>query len=383
MLCLADRKRFLADLRTVSTVVPRRDIKPILQNVRASFRDGALALEATDLELGVRLATPLRVIGSEAPCLLPPGPITAALKAAKAKDFALGGYPDEVRLKVDEDMIHLPGGDPEEFPTIPAFPDRGFHTIDADWLVTALERVSFAASDEQVRYAMNGTKLELNGEELRLVATDGRRLAVAEIPSEDATDGQLPRLEDAPVIVPTKAAKLLAAVLRGKANAKVCVGRAEVWFAAGDTLVYSRLVEGRYPQWREVLPKKKGRTYQFNAGLMLEGLQRVKLATDAKAGRCLLTWAEASVHLECKGEDRKMATTVPCAGEGKPCKVAFDPLFLIDWLKVLPWNGQVTVALHRSPPDKNAKKPQPKERPCDLPALFTFPGCQYVVMPLT
>src|SRR5262249_50312732 len=151
--------------------------------------------------------------------------------------------------------FEMGGEDPAEFPVVPEFTEGKYHELSAGALREMIRRTVFAAATENPRYAMNGTLWELEGDKAKLVATDGRRLAAAE-GRATAVGGKDTRGEVH--VVPTKAMQLLERNLQDPdEKVRVCLRPNDALFKTERAMICSWLVEGRYPPYKEVFPKKQ------------------------------------------------------------------------------------------------------------------------------
>src|SRR5262249_22741826 len=149
--------------------------------------------------------------------------------------------------------------DPSLFPDLPTFNEDKYHEVSADTLREMVRRTLFAAAEgETARYAMTGVLWELEGDHIKLVATDGRRLALTEGKAK-AHGGHTTKAWARPPLVPLKAMSLLERSLQPDGQVvRVCLRPNEVLFRTETAVIYSRLVDGRFPDYRQVFPKKQG-----------------------------------------------------------------------------------------------------------------------------
>jgi DNA polymerase-3 subunit beta len=232
-----------------------------------------------------------------------------------------------------------------------------------------IRRTVFATADETARYSMTGVLWELDGDRARLVATDGRRLALAEgvatAVGGHSTRGQTP-------VVPTKAMGLLERSLQDdpEETVKVCLRPNEVLFRTGRAVIYSRLVEGRFPDYRQVIPKKSAVTVPLKAAEFQAAVRQAAIMTDNDNRRVTFKFAREKLTLLAQGATAgRSKVEMPLDGyDGKPVDINFNPEYLIDMLKVLPPDEGLSVDLTDAA----------------SPALFRYGETySYLVMPLT
>ena len=167
--------------------------------------------------------------------------------------------PPHRRYDVDNRLFtqfKLPSEDPNEFPAIVDFGESKYHEVPARLLRELIHRTVFATDPESTRYALGGVLLEMGEQTIVAVGTDGRRLAKMEGPAISVGDHEN---SDSTSIVPTKAMQLIErAISPDDAEIRVAARANDILIKTERTLIYSRLVEGRFPKWQEVVPKRDG-----------------------------------------------------------------------------------------------------------------------------
>jgi DNA polymerase-3 subunit beta len=212
-----------------------------------------------------------------------------------------------------------------------------------------IRRTIFAAASEHARYAMNGVLWELEGETARLVATDGRRLALASgsaVPhGGHDTKGQTH-------VVPSKAMQLLERNLQdADERVKVCLQPNEALFKTERAMIYSRLVEGRYPPYRDVFPKKQTAKVPLVAGPFHAAVRQAAIMTDEESKKVVFSFAKKKLTMQARGPATgRSKVELPLEYDGKELSISFDPKFLTEMLRVLdPDRGR--LAVFTTPPE--------------------------------
>ncbi len=231
-----------------------------------------------------------------------------------------------------------------------------------------IRRTIFAVADSATRYTMSGILVELEGDKIKLVATDGHRLALTEgsaIPFGDhTTKGQAP-------VVPTKAMSLLERNLQGdtEETVKICVRPNDVLFRTETAVIYSRLVEGRFPDYKRILPGKHSSRVSLPVGLFMAVIKQAKIMADEESKRVTFRFEKNKLTLEAQGTTTgRSKVDMPIELEGKPVQINFNPDYIVDMLKVLQADGDVVLEM---------------EDP-GRPALFrSGANYTYLAMPLT
>ncbi|HEY1859573.1 MAG TPA: DNA polymerase III subunit beta [Gemmataceae bacterium] len=361
------REGLLAAFQLASVAIPARDVKPILRNVKAIAETDRCTLMATDLELGIRLEVRGLKVEEPGEAILPAARLIAILREAQAEEVTIEANADACTVSGPGMEFEMPSEDPANFPDLPTFTDDKYHEITAGPLREMIRRTVFAAADESARYSMTGVLWELEGNEARLVATDGKRLAMtqgaATVQGGHTTKGQTP-------VVPTKAMALLERNLHDENEVvRVSLRPNEVLFRTERAVIYSRLVEGRYPNYREVFPKKTAVKVPLAVPAFLAAVRQAAVMTDEDSKRVVFHFTKKKLTLEAHGQATgRSKVEVPLEYDGKGLDISFNPAFLVEMLKVLPAEAPLELDLVDGA----------------SPALFrSEPNYSYLVMPLT
>ena len=367
MKALCHREGLLAACQLASVAVAARDIKPILRNLKAIAEPESCTLMATDLELGIRLEVRGVKVEETGEAILPAARLTSILREATDEELSVDANSDRCIVHGQFNEFEMPGENPAEFPDLPTFADEKYHEIAAGALREMIRRTVFAASKENPRYAMNGLLWELEGKLARLVATDCRRLALVEGAAVDhgghSTQGQTS-------VVPTKAMNLLERNLQDdEETVRVTLRPNEALFKTSRAMIYSRLVEGRFPNYREVFPKKQTVKVPLVVGPFQAAVRQAAIMTDEESKRVMFAFTKKKVTLQARGaEAGRSKVELPLDYDGKEVNISFDAHFLTDMLRVLQPDAALVLELVDG----------------GSPALFrSGTDYSYLVMPLT
>lgn len=319
----ADARRLAAPVRVAFAVANGR-ANPVLGHVRCEAAGEAITLCGSNLETAVRLRIPAEV-GAPGVVLLPPEfaeIVRGAAGGLTVEVRAQGGQQAVVVVTADGAEYALAHADPAAHPGMPDMPDGGA-AFDAESIAAAVGQVIHAVATDERKYAQKCVCWDVGDETLTLVATDGKRLAVAGAgPVAGPAAGQY--------LVPPAAMKLLA----GLAGA-VTVSLSPNAFFARDagTTIYSRLVEGRFPPWRSVLPRGNGSTVVgMDLGAFAGAVRRASIVADAEANRVVCEFGPDGVRLRAASQVRGASVVPfrPTAFQGDPVTIQFRPEYLTD-----------------------------------------------------
>ena len=319
-------------------IVEKKSTMPILSHVLLEAKKGTdLVVSATDLDLAVSSDHRCEVVKEGALAVsarhlyeivraLPEQ--TVSLKKAHNNYLEVRSGPSEFRI------VGLPA---EDFPTLPKFDKVPFADVAPADLLDMIERTSFAVSTDETRYNLNGVFFEPAGEALRLVATDGHRLSLAE-----RAIGSAFGLKRG-VILPKKGLqelrKLLGEVLEAgeeKPEAKLGFVENSAIFRRPGVVLVMRLIEGLFPDYKQVIPKAGEKLVKLGRLRLLETLRRISLLSSDKAHAVKLDLSKGLLRVLSQNPDLGEAKEeVPVDYAGEPLKIGFNARYLMDVLGVL------------------------------------------------
>ncbi len=366
MKAIYHREGLLTAVQLASAAVAPRDVKPILRNLKAIAEPDRCTLMATDLELGIRLEVRGVKVEETGEAILPAARTLSILREATDEELHLEANAEKCLVRGQYNEFEMPSEDPANFPDVPAFTADQYHELTAGQLRDMIRRTIFAAAVENPRYAVTGVLWELEDNQARLIATDGRRLAVDQGTATPFgghdTKGQTP-------VVPTKAMGLLERNLSDAEEiVRVSFRPNEVLFKTERAMVYSRLVEGRYPAYREVFPKKATSKVPLSVGPFYSAVRQAAIMTDDESKKVTFSFTKGKLTLQASGaETGRSKVELPLEYEGRAVDIRFDPKYLTDMLRVLDEDAALTLELVDG----------------TSPALFRTGNYSYIVMPLT
>ncbi|REJ69378.1 MAG: DNA polymerase III subunit beta [Planctomycetota bacterium] len=330
-----ERTKLLEAFQTVASVVPSRSPKPVLQNVKLEASADAAILMATDLEVGIRAVVPGVEVEVPGSALLPLSQFGPILRESPDETLFLEADPQGTLVRGERSQFNLAGANPDEFPSVAAFTESAYHEVPARFLREVIRRTVFATDTESSRYALGGVLFELDKDKLTAVGTDGRRLAKMEGPAL-SVGGQ--ETGDQTTIVPTKALTLIERALSdADAEIQMAVQPNNVLVQSQRVTVFSRLVEGRFPKWREVLPQRSDfHAIDIPVGAFLSAVRQAAVVTSQESRGIDFTFGSGSVVLAAQtAEIGQSRIEMPIAFDGEPITTVLDPRYMSDFLKVL------------------------------------------------
>ncbi|MBL8842215.1 MAG: DNA polymerase III subunit beta [Planctomycetes bacterium] len=325
-----DRKELQEIVGVVGGVTASRGTRPILQHILFKTHGPELELLATDLEVSLRCRyTPL-LIEEQGTLALPAGMLAGILREAPGETIDLSTDGNVALLRSARGQFRVSGENPADFPEVAVGDAPNFVDLPAPLFRELAERTEFAASRELGRYAIDGILLELDGKTIRMVSTDGRRLALAEATLEQ------PVAHPVKEIVPLKGVTHFLRALGP--NAEVVglhLSKRRALLRCGNTVLSATSRDAEFPDYRGVVPADDvGTTVQLDRDNFFGCVRQVNVMAGDDAPAITLTFSEGSLVLAGKHEGRGDARSeMPVDYIGPEVKISFNPAFLLDFGK--------------------------------------------------
>ncbi len=331
-----DRGALVESLTLVGGVVVARTPKPVLRCVKLSAQDGLLFLASTDLEVSVRVSTPRVEVTESGEALVPCDKLVQIVRESVDPTLELVVEKDVAHIRGPDSHFQIYGQAVSDFPPDPQFTGDPDFQINAGQLSQLIGKTIFAAARETSRYAMNGVLLEREGKKLTVVATDGRRLALAKGDCGSIKDSADTAKHAA--IIPTKALHMLQRLfVDADQDVRVRIADNQIVFGTDQMVLSSNLVEGNFPPYKDVVPKDGDRKATLNTEIFARAVRRAALLTteESKGVRMAFTGDGLTISSRAPdlGEAEVRADVV--SYEGEPVEIGFNPQFVLDALKVV------------------------------------------------
>ena len=355
-----EKSQLVNAIQTVQNVITTKSALPILSNILLEAQADTLKLTATDLDIGITCVIPVDI--QEA------GAITIPAKRFSdiVKEFPLEVISVSTKknnqVTIDSEMCQfkIMGLVKEEFPKLPEFKDQKVVKIDQGVFKRMLSLTAFAVSLDETRYVLNGILFKINKNLLTLVSTDGKRLAMAE--KKLAVESEL----EISMIVPLKTIQELGRNLKDEGELSLMVSSNQALFDLGSVGIVSRLIEGEFPDYKQVIPPVSENKMKVVRSQLLLAVKRAAL---------LATPDYQAVKLEVFKNKLVISKSTPDVGEfheelaveyqGRELVIGFNPIYLIDILKNL---NEETISLEMVDGEK--------------PGVIRLSGYVYIVLPM-
>lgn len=325
------REKLQEGLNAVSASIPTKTTLPVLANILVETTDRGIRLSGTDLDIAVSTEVTADVENSGAVTIparklselareLPPAPVKIA---------ALGEQ--RVTLECGRSKFKLLGLPRDEFPSFPVVRFNESWRIRSGELQKLIAATSFAVSSEESRPILNGVLWELRPEHMRMVATNGHRLAKMETPiaasSAPASD----------LIVPPKALDQVRRLFPAEEELEVARGENHIGFRSPLTAVYTRLIEGPYPPYEQVIPRDNDKIAVADKGALTSALKRMSVIASDQTHRIRMALNSGMVRFSVTTPDLGEAQDeLPIRYNGDPLEIGFNASYLLEILKFMP-----------------------------------------------
>ncbi len=325
-----NKDELLLGIQTVQNVVSSKSTLPILSNMLIETKNDSIKLNTTDLDIGISCELPVN-IQEQGGITIPAKRFSDIIKELPSGEVVITTRKNnQVDIEGANCRFKLLGLPKDEFPKFPEFKEKDSVRLEQSVLKEMLRMTSFAVSHEESRYVLNGILLEIFDKTFRIVATDGRRLAKIEKEIINTVK------DDVKVIIPLKAVQELNRNLKDTGEVAFVPGHNQVLFDIDGILIATRVIEGEFPNYNQVIPKAISPKIEVFTQDLLAAIRRANL---------LSTPDFQAVKFEVFGDKIIVSKTTPEVGEsreeipvtygGAEFIVGFNPHFLIDVLKNL------------------------------------------------
>ncbi len=351
---------FLNGIQTVQNIITPKAVLPILANILLETQSNGLKLTATDLDVGISCVVPVDT-QEQGAITIPSKKLSEIVKELPGTTISLTVKKNNiVIIETEQCQFKIIGLPKEEFPKLPEFKDKEVIKIEQPVLQEILKLTSFAVSYDETRYILNGILFKINKNNLVVVATDGKRLAVKDKKIQQSVE------KDICIIVPIKTIYELIRNLKTEGELSFILGNNQVLFDVGSVIIISRLIEGEFPDYSRVIPPLSENKMRVRREQLLLAIKRASL---------LVTPDYQAVKFELFKNKLVVSKSTPDVGEsreevsieylGKEMAIGFNPNYLIDVLKNLQ-DETIEIELADS------------EKPC----VIRINGYIYIILPM-
>jgi DNA polymerase-3 subunit beta len=335
------RDALFAQLQTVTRAASTRSAVQALSGVQIAAHEGGIELRATDMEIGLRVPLEGEVV-REGGVVLPARLLVDVVRAlpGDAVSLELRSSEQDVEIVAGSATFHIRTLRLEDFPPFPEPEAEGRVSVPGDAFVETVLKVARSASRDETRPVLTGILVSATGDELRMVATDSYRLSVKETKLDEALDGSFE------ANVPARALQELSRIVQHGDSERltVSVRTNQVVFEIDGVVLSSRLIDGQFPNYRQLLPDAYEHELQLAGAEISEVVRRISLLAQKNAP-LRLAFAEGELTVSARTPDVGEASeSLPVPFQGESLEIGFNPEFLRDGLESVE-SGDVLLKL--------------------------------------
>ena len=325
------REKLQEGLSAVAGSIPAKTTLPVLANLLIETTDRGIRLSGTDLDIAVSTEVAADVDGQGA-ITIPAKKLAEIARELPSAPVKIGASGEQrVTLECGKTRFRLLGLPKDEFPTFPSVRFNESWQVRSGDLQKLISHTAFAASTEESRPILNGVLWEMRPGHMRMVATNGHRLAKMELAIESA------RAPSADLIVPPKALEQIRRLFPAEEDLEIARGENHLGFRSPFTAVYTRLIEGPYPNYEQVIPRDNERVAITDRNALFQALKRMSIIASDQTHRIRLAFNSAILRFSVQTPDLGEAQDeLPVSFEGDPLEIGFNASYLLEILRYMP-----------------------------------------------
>lgn len=363
---ICTHENLVKGLSRVAPIAGRNSQLPILEHVRISLESGVMRLTSTDLELGVQ-ATVLGKVEEDGVCTVVARPLMEYVQQLPSKNPLTLTYTDgSLRIMTTGFSARFPGGSDEDFPLLPSLTRDDSVQIEAPAFCEILSKAIFAAARDDTRPEIHSVYIFGEGNELTVAATDSFRLAEGKLPLSESVE------QPFSLLLPLATAQEIVRLFSDREMISIFIQENHILIAADVVELSSRLVDGKYPDYQQIIPQSFSVEGVVDREALIRALKTllVFLPRDSRRVRLLVSPAEDQLRLETGGAQKGEGEVVlDFSGTGESVEVLFNIQYILEGLHYIR-SPQVQLRLVGS------------SEPAVLQAAGSASGYMYVVMPI-
>lgn len=318
-------------LQSVLQVIPTKSTLPILTNVLVEALDSKLKMSATDLDISITNSVECDV-AKKGSVALPARILFEIVKELPESDITIEATSNRVELKIAKGSYKIAAVSPDEFPKLPAVNTKKEIKLNAAGLADMIRKTSFACSTDETRPALNGVLWQTKGDKMQMVATDGHRLAKASVDN--------PKLKglNEDIIVPPKVLNLIPKFIENeKSEVGIIFGENNIIFNLGQTVLTSRLIEGPYPNFEQVIPSTNDKTVRISKEELGGAVRRVSILSNALTHQVKFSIKKSVLTLSTSNADvgGEGMESIDCDFDGEPVEIGYNAVYVSEILSKL------------------------------------------------
>jgi DNA polymerase-3 subunit beta len=325
------REKLHEGLGAVAASVPSKTTLPVLANILVEASKDGLKLSGTDLDISVSTTIPASV-DQEGATTLPARKLVEIVKELPNAAIRMTSSGEQrATIECGKSKFKLLGLSRDEFPAFPSVKFEGGWKVAAKDLQKLISHVAFAASTEESRPILNGVLWELRADRMRMVATNGHRLARMDVPTSGQGGGQ------ADLIIPPKALEQIRRLFGGDEEIEIGKSDNHLGFRSTTTQIYTRLIEGPYPNYEQVIPRENDKSLTADKAALAAALRRMSIVASDQTHRIRMAFTNGACKMSVQTPDLGEAQEeLAVAYEGDSLEIGFNAAYMLEILKFMP-----------------------------------------------
>ena len=328
----------LRELQLFQGIVERKNTIPILANVLLEADGKEVRMLATDLEVGLRSRCEA-VVGKSGSLTLPAKKLFEIVKALPESDIRIEQDKSGVKVAAERFDSRIQTLPREDFPTLPDATGNWSATLPRESLRTMIPKTQFAITGEDTRYFLNGALFVLEAGAMSLVATDGHRLALVQVPRDAGGKDKKAKAtgDDVRVILPRKTLNELQRLLsEGEDDVRFEKGENHLFFEVGGRVLISRVIDGQFPAFERVIPKNTDKKIDFDRDRLTSAVRRVELLSNERSRAVKFQIDAGKVEITSSSPELGEAHEVMMVEyDGAPMQICFNARYVLEFLSAV------------------------------------------------
>jgi len=317
------------EMNAISGVVPGKTTMPILSTVLISAEKGEFTISATDLDISVTSKV-MGNISREGKIAAPAKKIAEIVKSLAGDEVVLDAEGERLTVACGKSRFVVNARNADDFPKLPRQESKTTFSIDPEIIGELAQKTIYSVSTDLTRPALCGVLWEVDRKGIAMISTDGHRLAKVEI----ATD--LGNVQKMDVIVPPKALGTLRTYSEGEKEVRISVGENSISFDMKETTIYSRLLEGPFPNYQRVIPTKNDKELIVSRSALAEATKRVSILSDSLTRQVVFSIAKDKLTLNVSTQELGEAREeIEASFSGEPMDVGYNANYVLDILRTI------------------------------------------------
>ena len=323
------RSKFLDEIKSVQNIVTSKGSLAILSNAKLEAASDYIKLTTTDLDISIETSVKCEVLEPGASTIPVKLLSNAIIKAPEGEVEVAVDETEQATISAGSARFKIKGKPEQEFPRISSDEEASEYRILRQVFHEMLRKTAYAASQDDTRRTLKGVLMSFKDSKLTMVATDGRRLALVE------EEIEFPANCERDIVLPSKAVQELLRSVNGEGEAKITVQQSRICIELGQTIIYSKLIDDTYPNYRQVIPQECAQEIIIDRQLLLDALDRASVMTLDELNSTKLIFATNKLVVMSAAEAGEAQDTVPIKYAGETNEIMFNPGYVMDPLKAI------------------------------------------------